>query len=221
MKRIVLLLFICVCVMAFAFCEKKLFGSVQVKGRLIHYLTGEPTGGTVSLMADDVHSSSNYAAESVELTSGSAKSDGRFTLKSRLSKGSNYYLHVNSTQCFDPVTRQSKIEIVKHGVTDMGDLLAGTCNFICKVTLMPVSNKSIWLFDPTKFNSFTYFPPGTTVTVIQQRELDALAYIASGRKFLISCRIDDYNSSDYYILPNATFYVPILSGDTVRYQINY
>lgn len=213
--------FICLPALVFICCQKKIFGNVEVKGRLVHFYTGLPTTGKVTLFADNVHSSSSCAPESILLATAQAGTDGNFTLKSKLSKGKNYYLHINDWRFYDYQTEQSAISISKNKETNLGDIIAGEMTFICKIKIVSVSGKSLWLFK-TDSNNFTYYAPGSPeTTVVQVQNFDAKGFKELHHSFPLKLKIDNYNSSDYYILADKIIYVPINSSDTLNYTINY
>lgn len=219
--KAIFLLIIAALALTFIFCQKKLFGSVEVHGQILNYFTYEPISVDVTLVADNVHSASSYAPESITLAETTSKSDGTFSLKSKPSKGSNYYLHIDNMHFYDAKTEQSKIELSKNSKKDMGVILSGSQEFICKVTLVSTSgSKCIWFYDRPN-NKYTFFNTGTNTTIIYKQKYDVRTYESNQHKFLVECRIDYYNPSNTYILSNTSFWIPINSTDTLTQIINY
>jgi len=208
------------CVMTFFFCQKKVFGHIEVHGRLINYMTQQPTTGKVELVTDRAGLNSQYGVLSVV----DAKEDGTFSLNSKPAVSGKYFLRVDNVK-FDirayPDTDKWEINVSANHKNDLGDIKAGDYTFICKIKIVPVSNNnSIWFFSEDQ-KSFTYYPPQTYATIIQTKKI-TYQYFVYEPVYRLSCRIETYdNLPDSYIWPNKTFNLPISGPDTLYTTINY
>jgi hypothetical protein len=103
--------------------QKKLFGQIEVVGRLIHQSNSvhEPAAGVdISLKADNRFLSRSADDGSLELATVTTDAGGNFILKSRPAKAktNSYYLVVKGQfvlKSFHPK---------ENGVTDVGDIIA-------------------------------------------------------------------------------------------------
>jgi hypothetical protein len=130
--------------------QTKRFQDVEVRGRLIHFLTSQPLAGlSVELRADDVHSSSSFAWAGVPLDEALTDINGDFVLKSKATKGDNYYLEYESPQFYpkgvngtDYAFRNTGQEIIELGV-----ISGGEHTFKYRIRLKPVSTDCLWFQD--------------------------------------------------------------------------
>jgi hypothetical protein len=219
-SRLIFILGLVFTALTLIFCQKKLFGWVEVHGQVVNYFTKEPISVDITLNADDVHSASSFAPESIILEKTTSKSDGTFSIKSKQSKVPNYYLHVDKTHFFDPVTKESKIDLKKKNKKDMGIIFAGTHEFTCKVSIVSTSGKCLWFYDRQN-NKYTYFNSGTNTDIVYKQKISAGAFEDLQHNFLVECRIDFCEPNMNPVFSNTSFSVPITSADTLNFTINY
>jgi hypothetical protein len=199
-------------------CQKRLFGKVEVHGRIVNYYTGEPMTATVALVADDVTSAKNSAEASITLDKETTKSDGTFSLKSRPSKRGRYYLWVNGRP-WEETNSYGKID-VSNGVTELGDIKAGTYTFYCNITLVPVSDSCI---DIRKSDgSYASFAKGTSTVYNHFLEYSYKRYRENGGKYRIDYQKSDCIHQNYYNNDFKYFTVELpLSSAVLSSTISY
>ena len=196
------------------FCQKKLFGHVEVKGRLLHFFTNQPLQKSVELRGDDATSSKNSTENSISLCKGQSNEDGTFDIRSKPSRRDRYYLYIDGKSWNEKKT--SEIDVTANKTNDLGDIFIGTQTFYCRITIHGTSDSSI-TFYPTIYNGqFFAFNSGTSTQFLQS----------------VTYYKDDYedNNHNFYIYyekangGNRTWWevtVPINNTDTLGITINY
>lgn len=205
-------------ILAFVFCQKKLFGFVEVHGQIRDYLTNEPISVYVELAGNDMKSASSYARETFILAKTHSKSDGSFSLKSKQSKRPYYFLHVNGEMWYDAKTMESQIDLSKNTKKDVGVIYAGFHNIICKISLVSKSSNCIRIYDNAN-NSYRYF--STDTTFIYRENYNVRDYETSGHNLLVKCEINSCSPNINTIASSKTYSVPINSSDTLALIISY
>lgn len=153
----------------FLSCQKRIFGHVEVSGRVLDFFTKEPIQVAVSLMGDDATSAKTQSEATIGLATTTTTSDGKFHLKSRQSKRRNYYISIYGRE-------KEEIKIQLNQNTNLGDFAVGVHFYTCDITIIPRSDSSISLY---KGNSFDYFNSGTTTTVQHKIRITSPTFIDS------------------------------------------
>lgn len=113
-----------ICSILFWFCQKKLFATIEVKGRILHAATLQPFYTKVYLYGDDATTAKNSGQGTVQLCSTTSNQDGTFTLKTNASQRPNYYLWVdkgNSSSNVNP--NGASFTVADNSTKDLGDVL--------------------------------------------------------------------------------------------------
>jgi hypothetical protein len=127
-----------VLLIAFCFCQKKLFEKVVVGGRVLNFWTKEPLQETVSLMGDDVTSAKESQYGTMLIASGTPDVEGYFVLRGRASKRNHYCIRAGESDRY-----QTTYFSITGSNYDVGDLYGGEHDFYCKVQLQSVTTNSI------------------------------------------------------------------------------
>lgn len=106
-------------------CQKKLFKSVTVIGRLIDGATQQPLANTnVALYTDDASSAKNSSENTIGLASTTTNSDGTFKLTSKSSKRNRYYIRCKNSLTTASVNGCVRFSLSDNSTTDLGDVIA-------------------------------------------------------------------------------------------------
>lgn len=106
-------------------CQKKLFKTVTVTGRLVDESTQQPLANTkVALYTDDVTSAKNSAKNTIGLVSTNTNSDGTFKLKSNASKRNSYYIRCKNSLTTASVNGFNSFSVSDNSTKYLGNVIA-------------------------------------------------------------------------------------------------
>jgi hypothetical protein len=215
-RQIALILSISLLLLVLWCCQKRIFGFVEVRGRMVHFFTREPRDLQVRLMADDATSSKNSTEASILLDETQTGSDGSFRLRSKPSRRAAYYLS------FSDANGLLEINAKTNKINDLGDVETGTMVFNCTINLVPVSDSCIQLFNPDVGEFFVY-SAGTSTQVIMSDVHTKKSFEESGRNFIIhyrkgkNCKV--YQGPDFH--RDYVLKVPIATSSELKVTLLY
>lgn len=201
LKYILFLLFFA---FSFWFCNKKMFGRVTVKGKVLHFFTKKPVVSRITLRTN-----ATFRGASFWLTEAIADQNGDFTMWSKPSKMENYHLFVDNLP-WDILNNNSRVELKENETLDIGTVYTGEQTIFCRIHLQSVSGYSIELNSP-KFHAFA---AGTNTTFIDSRKFTYPEFKSSNASYRINYEVVGLQSF------NTTF-APITTSDTVDINISY
>ena len=133
-KPIYIIVILVFCCFAFWCCNKRPFAHVEITGQVVNFWTKAPVPTGIKLW---VGGASPGSKGTTYFGSYATNADGTFDIKSNAEwNGDNYMLEGDSFSYIN-------CTVPKHKIVDVGDILAGSVNISCKVTLNSVSGASI------------------------------------------------------------------------------
>jgi hypothetical protein len=206
-------------------CERqtKLFKNIEVQGRLVNFYTKEPIPNSiVKLKANNVHSSSSYSEAAILLDTYTTNNDGSFILKSKASKGENYYLqldtddHIYSYSSTDTFFSSQPNKIVQ-----LGDIYFGEHLYRFKIRFVPTSGNCAWWYDQDQYQNqqFTKINSGIDTVIMFNKSLSY--YMLRENKNVFNY---NYKTGSCVNPTSANFASKVLqitSADTILLNINY
>ncbi len=212
-KYLILLVTLC---LLFWYCQKKLFGYVEVHGRLLYFFSEEPViTRQVTLWTDDATSAKNSTEHSILLATGFTGSDGSFSLRSKPSRRAAYYFSSEGSG------RMEKLNIRINQKNDLGTIYVGRHSFNCKINLVPVSDSCIAISPPNGGN-YTVYSAGTTTSCVQTFMYSHADYEAAKHQLVVNYRKSkNCSSTNFNDYRNYTLYVPITTADTMTVNLSY
>jgi hypothetical protein len=212
MKKIILLFFSAIFLLQIFSCQKKMSGHVEVSGRLINYYTGEPIAATVVLRADDATSAKDSQRASQTLCSVKTNGDGSFTLRSRPSKKSSYYLFIDGDPYDTGRNYDGQIDLSVNKKSDLGEIKWGSKIFYCDITLVSAGDSCI---DVQSYNNaYREFSKGTSLTYRDSVKYTYTEFLQAKGNYLLGYRKSDCVNKEPYSGDYKFYYVqlPISQG---------
>ena len=190
------------CSFTFLFCQKKLFKNVEVHGRVINYITGAPEQAGINLYGNAGPSDQN----SIDMVRSHTYGDGTFYIKSKAAESEVYYLQVLPTSS----TGLDTNIVLKDGQNvDIGNFLAGSYTFFCRVTIIPVTGSAIDIGN-------SHYTAGTSTQFMLSSTMNIDTYTALNHMYVLV-----YKTYPAVIAKDSSIYVPIHSTDTLNCTIYY
>jgi hypothetical protein len=189
-------------------CKKGPFARVEISGRLVNYITGAPETGSFDLYNGAYGGSKG----SVNYGIFYSNSDGSFVLRPHSWKGGPYRLMYYGKN--DTGWEEKRVDLGKNHHINIGNLLTGSFDFHCKVTLNSVSGFSLTFTDvgvgaPHQVNA------GTSTVFTATKTFSYEIYQILGNFYHISYRLNNSTS-------DVNIYVPLHPpSDTTSVTINY
>ena len=140
-------------------CERqtKLFMNIEVQGRLVNFYTKEPIpNSVVKLKANNVHSASSYSPASILLDTYTTNNDGTFILKSKASKGENYYIELDTRDHIYNLWSDTSFTSTPNKIVQLGDIYSGEHLYLFKVRFIPTSGNCAWIYDQNQYVNQQY-----------------------------------------------------------------
>ncbi len=197
--------------LTFWFCQKKMFDTVEVHGRVVNYITKIPILTDISLMADDATTAKDVPQ--ISLCKVGSESNGYFDIKTNASARGNYNLLIGEESYKYKISVNPK----ENSNTNLDDVLIGDYTFNCQVTLVPVSSSDIDFYRNGIGNSpDLHFNAGTSTQFTYTSKYSIQDYNTTGHYFWLWYKTYPGGVTSYSL---AT--IPINSGNTLSITINY
>ncbi len=118
------LILIGLCLMYMLSCNKKIFHNVEVKGRVIHFVTKQPIACTLILWSNGA----TFGGSKRETQLGTTNTDenGFFTIKCKASNDSHYLLQIVGSLMVSQTNEPFSILVTEDKVTNLGNIERGS-----------------------------------------------------------------------------------------------
>lgn len=206
-------------------CERqtKLFKNIEVQGRLVNFYTKAPIpNSVVKLKANNVHSSSSYSEASILLDSYTTNGDGTFILKSKASRGEDYYLQLDTDEhIYSYTSTDTSFSSQPNKIVQLGDIYFGEHLYWFKIRFVPTSGSCAWWYDQDQYQNqqFTKIHSGVDTAIVFSKSLSYYQIRGSNGSFSYS-----YKTGSCVSAPLANYSskaLQISSADTILLNINY
>ena len=217
MKNLISIVFFCLLSLLFGDCQKKLFGHVCVKGRLLSFYSETPISNRAVTLSADYYQGG--IKSTVIVAEGKTNVNGIYILRGKPYKSNKYYVTITSYKSVTSLTGSAgAIGLERGKEKNLGDFKTGTEVFYCNININLSSGAVLTFNRPGHLKSFT--GPIKT-TIIDSIESQCLRDCDKLNSF--------FYSDGYYIKkPNSTvtlsseFIAPLTKPSKVAsVEINY
>ncbi len=191
-------------------CIKKTFHNVEVKGRVIHFITKQPLACTVTLWSNGATFGGSKRATHLGHTN--TDENGFFTIKCKASKDSHYLLEIVGSPLVSQTTEPFSILVTEDKVTNLGNIERGFKNKFCKVECVPDFGRCLQIqnYNLSK-NTYTTVIYGFTYFWDASIQSFPLSYTTTNCQKGVT-----YNETRKF-----HFELPFTNSDTINYTIRY